>query len=734
MRVAHNITALNAWRNLNQISGRLGKSVERLSSGYRINKAADDPAGLVLSENLRAQIVGMDQALANTQDGISMVQTAEGSLTEMHSLLDSMRSLALHAANTAAATPEAIAADQEQMDSAIETIDRIATTAAYAGKKLLDGTAGMQSQIKRSDIAQSVEIGNLPETAEGKNTYIHVTLATGAEQAKLGSGQAVMTGASGGSYLGVENDNISAGTQATLGSGIGELTAADTGGIILSNSNIGLTGAVSAGLTIQGIDITGVVGTMTISAAVTHINSQISGIGITVEFVGSAGAGSGLKIITDDYGVDANVSVYDERGLIISAATTKYDSGTNGDTATLNINGTEVTIRGDYTIDSAVAQINSQLSDAGVQVSGALVSGGTANAHITLTQQNWGENYLIDLVDADHIVINSARGMDKGEEGGLARQAQVGGLIDFETALSTAGSGGATLNINGTDVTINAGMTTQEAVDTINEALQAAGVDVTAQASNNNNRIFLRQQNYGSDYNIDLYDPDSVIVSNDREYATGDNIEATLSYSGAGWSGAGTISATGEGLTLKANDDTDFAGLTIVMTETAVGENHNRTSGDPDKYSNVARIYGGALTFQIGANAGETYKATINSMETDELGSDEAPNGLNDLKTGGAYDLSTDPQKAIEVIDQAIKDVSTQRAKLGAIQANVLESNQRNLGVARENLQASESQIRDVDMAKEMMEFTKNNVLAQAATAMLAQANALPNMVLGLLR
>jgi len=124
MRVAHNITALNAWRHLDEIGNQMGKSVERLSSGYRINRAADDPAGLVLSENLRAQIVGMDQALANTQDGVSMIQTAEGALTEMHSLLDSMRSLALHAANTAAATPEAIAADQQQMDSAIESIER----------------------------------------------------------------------------------------------------------------------------------------------------------------------------------------------------------------------------------------------------------------------------------------------------------------------------------------------------------------------------------------------------------------------------------------------------------------------------------------------------------------------------------------------------------------------------------------------------------------------------------
>jgi len=121
-------------------------------------------------------------------------------------------------------------------------------------------------------------------------------------------------------------------------------------------------------------------------------------------------------------------------------------------------------------------------------------------------------------------------------------------------------------------------------------------------------------------------------------------------------------------------------------------------------------------------------------MIPSELGASVAANGLNDLKDGESYDLATDAQTAIDVIDQAIKDVSTQRAKLGAIQANVLESNQRNLGVARENMQASESRIRDVDMAQEMMEFTKNQILTQAATAMLAQANAVPQGVLQLLR
>ena len=171
MRIAHNITALNAWRQLNLVNNELSKSVEKISSGYRINRAADDPAGLVLSENLRAQVVGMDQALSNTQDGISMIQTAEGALTEIHSLLDSMRSLALHAANTAAVTPEAIAADQEQLDSAINSINRIATTTAYAGKKLLNGSAGKQAEIKNASYVSDVDIGDT--TAEG---IVYVTV------------------------------------------------------------------------------------------------------------------------------------------------------------------------------------------------------------------------------------------------------------------------------------------------------------------------------------------------------------------------------------------------------------------------------------------------------------------------------------------------------------------------------------------------------------------------------
>ena len=103
LRINQNIAAMNAYRNLSVTDGQLAKSLEKLSSGFRINRAADDAAGLSISENLRAQINGLKVAIRNAQDGISVVQTAEGALTETHAILQRMRELAVQAANTGAA-------------------------------------------------------------------------------------------------------------------------------------------------------------------------------------------------------------------------------------------------------------------------------------------------------------------------------------------------------------------------------------------------------------------------------------------------------------------------------------------------------------------------------------------------------------------------------------------------------------------------------------------------------
>ena len=147
LRINLNTAALSASRYLGQTDNALGKSIEKLSSGYRVNRASDDPAGLVISQKLRAQIGGLGQAISNSNDAINMVKTAEGALNETHSLLLSMRDLAVHAANTGVNDTASLAADQLQIASAIDSLNRISQNTQFGNKKLLDGSAGLAANV-----------------------------------------------------------------------------------------------------------------------------------------------------------------------------------------------------------------------------------------------------------------------------------------------------------------------------------------------------------------------------------------------------------------------------------------------------------------------------------------------------------------------------------------------------------------------------------------------------------
>jgi flagellin len=135
-----NVSALNTYRNLNTTQASQSKSLEKLSSGLRINRAADDAAGLAISEGLRSQINGTKQAVRNAQDGISVVQTAEGALTETHSILQRMRTLAVQASNDGGLSDTAKQNIQDEIGELTTELDRIASTTEFNGKKLLDGS------------------------------------------------------------------------------------------------------------------------------------------------------------------------------------------------------------------------------------------------------------------------------------------------------------------------------------------------------------------------------------------------------------------------------------------------------------------------------------------------------------------------------------------------------------------------------------------------------------------
>jgi flagellin len=145
LRINQNIAAMNAYRNLSVTDTQMGKSLEKLSSGFRINRAADDAAGLSISEGLRAQTGGLKVAIRNAQDGVSVAQTAEGALTEVHALLQRVRDLSVQSANTGANNQTARDAAALEVNQAIEEIDRIGQSTEFNGTKLLQqGTLNFQ--------------------------------------------------------------------------------------------------------------------------------------------------------------------------------------------------------------------------------------------------------------------------------------------------------------------------------------------------------------------------------------------------------------------------------------------------------------------------------------------------------------------------------------------------------------------------------------------------------------
>src|SRR6185437_4528400 len=145
MRINTNIGALNAYNNLENTNGALNDSLAKLSSGYRINKAADDASGLVISQNLMSQVSGLQQATRNAQDGISVVQTAEGALSSVQSMLQRIRDLVIQSANTGASDSTARQAAQNEIVQLRAEIDRVANTTSFGNQALLNGSFGAQS-------------------------------------------------------------------------------------------------------------------------------------------------------------------------------------------------------------------------------------------------------------------------------------------------------------------------------------------------------------------------------------------------------------------------------------------------------------------------------------------------------------------------------------------------------------------------------------------------------------
>ncbi|MBG9567908.1 flagellin [Brevibacillus agri] len=560
MRINHNIASLNTYRQLTGNQAATNKNIEKLSSGLRINRAGDDAAGLAISEKMRSQVRGLDMASKNAQDGISLIQTAEGALNETHSILQRMRELATQSAN-GTNTDADRSALQDEMNQLTSEINRIGNTTEFNTQKLLNGG------ISSGDGAK-------------------ITQATSATKTLT---DAIKTGAA--------------------------WTFAAGDKIVVDNQTFNLKGSDVDGKTFT-----------TAQDAIDALKNITSG-GVKLSDVADlSDDGTGKLVITSkSKGTSSNVDVVSAANTIATSAMT-----------TAAVKGTPTTVE-----------------RAGLEGTTAL-SG-----------------------DATTIAANSTF------------KIQVGTDSDVEVSLGTTSKSYDTANADSNIA--NAAM--QDLVKDLNAALQKAGLDgkVSASVSNGNMVQF--------------------------------------------------ISETGKDIKLTDGTGTPLIALGYAAGDMTTVKNVNQVVGPGAQGS------GFSTKFQIGANSGQSMSLTVSDMRSAALGitgnagqqgftkTNTVTNGTNDVKAEAALNISTkeDASNAIKVLDKAINSVSSERAKLGAVQ-NRLEHTINNLGTASENLTAAESRIRDVDMAKEMMEQTKNNILAQAAQAMLAQSNSQPQGVLQLLR
>ena len=243
MIINHNMNALNAHRNMATNTSAAGKSMEKLSSGLRINRAGDDAAGLAISEKMRGQISGLEQASRNASDGISLIQTAEGALNETHNILQRMRELAVQGANDTNTSDDRVAIEEE-MSQLTEEISRISETTEFNGQNLLQGTFSGSFQIgANSNQTIGLQIGGTSANDLGLTGGIKLDYTVSTDASKLSEGNYTIKSAANDLHLVDANDKV-VGKIAQNDINTGKITLAD-------GTNLQLGHKVMAGATVK---------------------------------------------------------------------------------------------------------------------------------------------------------------------------------------------------------------------------------------------------------------------------------------------------------------------------------------------------------------------------------------------------------------------------------------------------------------------------------------------------
>ena len=709
-----NISSLSAQRALGESQKMQSTAMERLSSGLRINSAKDDAAGLAIAENFTSQIRGLSQAVRNANDAYSLAQTAEGGLQETTEILQRMRELAVQASNTTLTTADRTAI-QTEVDALTSEIDRIATTTQYNSSNILDGSgtnlsfqigdkAG-QSVSLALDSAKAVDLGLSGGGAAAGGQLVGGAFSGTSPSAVddvlingVNFASDLDDGISKGSDGVATNVTIAAGTAAALAAQINTNTSQHgvTATAYTKIEGAAASGIVAGALQITSTDLSGGDGggAITIEASsnldefVANINSMAYGVTASVNanggvdlvseqgnsiVIGGTVTGSGLTAGT--YHGNVSLSTSDSSDISIGIGTNAAATAADVINMGFNIQTSPSSVSGGAiqhhgTDDFAITAADDMTVN-GVQI-------GTTRAGATATTLNASDLAdTINAVSAQTNVVATAR---------TEIRLQMAMAVGSATVTSAAASDTITINDVATDA-LGAADTVTTITDEINEAMELAGIDVVA---------------------------------------TFEGSVITL------------VSETGANIAVGDDDATNLI-LSATNVDGQVRDNAGATSANIAAHSAGAnQQFGGVITL------------TNNTGGAINLGSANAtdavtrakwavfgltPQGADDSAGAGGVDLSsaTKSSAAITAIDAALSSVNTIRGGLGALQ-NRLDHTISSLQTTVENHSASRSRVMDADFAVESANLAKAQVLAQASTAMLAQANAAPQLALQLLQ
>ena len=766
MRIQHNIMAMNAYRNLGMNNRSLSGNLEKLSSGYKINRAGDDAAGLAISEKMRAQITGLDAAQKNVNDGISLVKTAEGAMQEIQDMLNRMEYLATQSANGTYDNEVDRNNLQKEVNALKTEINRIADSANFNGINLLDGSL----EAGKATAADPTLDPNAPKAAVAtgdlgvkQNAAVKHSYQTGAVTAASAAGGkfTVTYMDADGSTKSVDIDVASGDSAAAIAKKIGadetlsklfEVTV-DTNDIKFEAKEYGASQAYVTGVSVSGG------GNLAVAAQDASATDNVTGKDASIyiqkdETNGfTAGTGTDIKdkatmtIGDKTYEFLSDVSKVKEGNVAVQLGATDGVSMENLVKA-LKQNGVEsarlVTVADgkDATNATATGIAIDDLSEiSAAQQSNVYVESDMANLAVENTVDTAGKytftvaagtdgetytatfEYLDENGDKQSIDINYKAGADQNatidnlnkalKDSALAEQFEItvgdgtNGVAtgEIELTAKTAGTDGARL-IGVKDNQATSGLSDLK----ITEEAKDAGIEVN----------LLANPEKGDTVTIDGKTYQFVEQPSD---VTDGNIAVMIDDTGATDADKAKITAKN---------------LASAMVSNGIEAKYDSTTGAIsiayDAPTTQETVSGG-LTLQIGDTAEEFNQMTVSigNMHVDALGTtDEAgelTSTIADIDIGNQEGAA----KAVDVIKNAINMVSSTRGDLGAIQ-NRLEHTSNNLAVMEENIQDAESSIRDTDIADEMMAYTKNNILIQSAQAMLAQANQVPQGVLQLMQ